>query len=109
MSIIKIDFKKKKPPKNTKRTIMVKRHKHICVANNKVYPDHSFDIDLSTLKVSCLRCKIQLNPWLALEAMAHDDAQFVKNIEECDRLLKLLDERTRYKCKHCNKFNNIKP
>lgn len=70
------------------------RHEHVLVCEKAA-------------EVTCADCKEKLNPIWVLMRIATDDRVLVDRWASLKAELRLMRERTRVKCRHCDKFTQI--
>jgi len=63
------------------------------------------DEELNT--VECEDCKEKLNPIQILVRFAREETRWNNSLEEMRKMKAVLDERKRFKCKHCEKITTI--
>lgn len=63
------------------------------------------DEDLNT--VECEDCKEKLNPIQILVRFTREETRWNNSLEEMRKMKAVLDDRKRFKCKHCEKITTI--
>lgn len=67
-----------------------------------------FIVDERLSNVECAQCGVSINPIHALKMVAGYMARIQRKKEEIKKYEQIVDEKSRVKCGHCNKFTTIK-
>ena len=67
----------------------------------------SFEIDIDAGKCVCKKCGEEVTPIFVLRQLMHMESRWMQTRSAYQDEMKRLDERSRTKCRHCNKMTRI--
>lgn len=68
-----------------------------------------FIIDERMEQVECADCNLKMSPIYVLKYLANNIRLFERKKESAIQQIKIAEEKTRFKCDHCQKFTRLKP
>lgn len=85
----------------------------LSIAREKYRPGacahRSMIVDEELNEVICKACGAKLNPVAMLARFATEESRWTYQLKEMRAIKKKLEEKSRCKCEHCNRFTRVRP